>query len=66
MDYIKSSSQRDGLIGIKSFKVMSSRRKRRCINYQVHCFGIKGDNYGSTVYTIVIPSIKYRYSYGTI
>jgi len=51
MDYIKSS--KNNLIGIKSFKVMSSRRKRRCINYQVHCFGIKEDNYGSTVYTIV-------------
>lgn len=51
-------------VGIKSFKEMSSRRKRRCINYQISFNGsIDTSNYDIQIYTVSIPSINYRYSY---
>jgi len=63
MDYIKSNENHNS-IGIKSFKVMSNKRKRRCLNYQITFFGTESrHHYDMPICKIVIPCINYRYYY---
>ena len=62
MDYIETS--KNNRQGIKSFKDMSSIRKRRCRNYQIYFHGeISRAHYDIKVYIIGIPCINYRYTY---
>ena len=63
MRYIKDSKN-DFYYGIKCFDFISSRRKRRCKNYQIKFFGREERTcYDITVYMARIPCILYKYSF---
>ena len=59
MHYITSSKNRNTKFGIKYFKEISSRRKRRCRNYQTSFYTCE-----TTKLTYVrVPCIDYSYKY---
>jgi len=63
MRYIKDSKN-DFYNGVKSFDFISSRRKRRCKNYQIKFIGTQArSRYDQLVYMAHIPCIRYRYSF---
>jgi len=59
MYYITSSKNRNTRFGIKSFKEISSRRKRRCRNYQTFFYAFETKKFTY----IGVPCIDYEYKY---
>jgi len=59
MYYITSSKNRNTRFGIKSFKEISSRRKRRCRNYQTFFYACETKKHTY----IRVPCIDYSYKY---